>query len=126
MTAHDPKPERTLIAETLLDGRHAKGWSLRQAEKESGVSNGYISQVEKGTVRPSPAVLQKLAAAYDVPYRLLMERAGYIRPANEIPTADRIPAFVYKAAEVFSEEDWEIAQSFFKQLEDLRRRHSES
>lgn len=125
MTAHDPKPERALIAGTLLEARQAKGWSLRQAEKESGVSNGYISQVEKGSVRPSPDVLQKLATAYDVPYRLLMERAGYIKPANENPNADRIPAFVFNAAEVFSQEDWDMAQSFFEQLHNLKRRRSE-
>lgn len=125
MTAHDPKPERTLIADTLLDARHAKSWSLRQAEKESGVSNGYISQVEKGTVRPSPDVLQKLASAYDVPYRLLMERAGYIKPANDDPNANRVPAFVFNAAEVFNQEDWDMAQRFFEQLHDLKRRRSE-
>lgn len=116
-----PKPELELIAKTLREARDHKDWSLRDVEAESKVSNSYLAQVEKALVKPSPDVLLKLADAYDIPYHLLMERAGYVRPEDETPNRDKVPAFVFSAAEVFDDDDWEMAQQFFAQLEKVKR-----
>lgn len=121
MSERTRKPELELIAKTLRDTRDSKGWSLREVEAVSQVSNSYLAQVEKAFVKPSPDVLLKLADAYGVPYRLLMERAGYVRPESDEPRRDKVPAFVYSFADVFDESDWEIAQQFFMQLEKAKR-----
>ena len=60
--------------------RDEKGLSLRKVEKDTGISNAYLSQLERGiATNPSPSVLHKLAKCYDYPYSKLMELAGYIK-----------------------------------------------
>ena len=69
----------------LADLRTAKGFSLREVEEATGnaVSNAYLSQLENGKIKkPSPNVLHNLAAVYAVPYEALMEKAGYLLPAE--------------------------------------------
>jgi len=64
--------------------RESQRLKLREVEEASGVSNAYLSQLETGKIsRPSPHILHKLASAYNAPYEILMEKAGYItRPAT--------------------------------------------
>ena len=69
----------------LADLRKAKRLSLREVEEATGraVSNAYLSQLENGRIqKPSPSVLHGLADVYAVPYETLMEKAGYLRPAE--------------------------------------------
>lgn len=67
----------------LREGRQAAGFTLRAVEAETGISNGYLSQIESGRVEsPSPNMLHKLAAAYGIDYTDLLVRAGH-----RVPTA---------------------------------------
>ena len=59
--------------------------SLREIERESGVSHTYLSSLEKGRDprtgkerKPTPDTLKKLAQVYSVPYERLMSAAGYM------------------------------------------------
>ena len=75
----------TQLGAVLADLRMAKGLSLRQVEEatDKAVSNAYLSQLENGKIKkPSPNVLHNLAAVYAVPYEALMEKAGYLLPAE--------------------------------------------
>src|SRR4051794_29642483 len=109
--AQTPEAARVTALRALgrqLEGaRSSRGWSLRQAEKESGVSNGYISQIERGEVEPSPDVLQRLGRAYSIPFDVLMEAAGYIMRRTEPRDNGGVPAFVFSAAERMDERDWD-------------------
>lgn len=67
------------LASELKQLREIRGYSLRQVEKATGVSNAYLSQLERGdAAKPSPDKLSRLAKFYDVPYEQLMELAGYL------------------------------------------------
>jgi transcriptional regulator with XRE-family HTH domain len=85
------------LGTVLADLRMAKGLSLRQVEEatDKAVSNAYLSQLENGRIRkPSPNVLHNLAAVYAVPYEALMEKAGYLLPAeNDGGRRKRLAAF---------------------------------
>ncbi len=71
------------LAEELKTIRTIRKLSLRVVEKETGISNAYLSQLERGEAEnPSPDKLQKLARYYGVPYETLMKAAGYLRPAS--------------------------------------------
>jgi transcriptional regulator with XRE-family HTH domain len=60
--------------------RAASGFSLRDVEEGTEISNAYLSQLENEKItKPSPHILHKLAAFYGVAYELLMEQAGYIK-----------------------------------------------
>jgi len=82
----------------LKAARKAKGLTLREVEETTGISNAYLSQLESGKVKqPSPINLNKLGRAYDIPYEVLMEKAGYPVPKaqffNSLPnnmTASRL------------------------------------
>jgi transcriptional regulator with XRE-family HTH domain len=59
--------------------REEKDLGLREVAKLAGVNHGYLSQLERGEVaQPAPAILQKLARGYDVPFQVLMDWAGYL------------------------------------------------
>ncbi|ACZ61379.1 hypothetical protein DhcVS_217 [Dehalococcoides mccartyi VS] len=71
--------EEANLGQFLKSLRDRQRMSLRDAEKESGVSNAYIAQLEKGDrPAPSPDILKKLAKAYNVTVRELLMRAGYL------------------------------------------------
>ena len=58
--------------------------SIRQVAEETGISNAYLSQLERGVAEnPSPHFLHKLAKYYDVPYETLMAAAGYVKPGTK-------------------------------------------
>ena len=66
------------IGALLRKLREIKGFSLREVERRSGVSNAYLSQIEGGKVKnPSPHHLFKLAKVYEIEYSELMKAAGY-------------------------------------------------
>ena len=72
------------IAEELRRLRTLKGVSLREVEKETGVSNAYLSQLEnKKTDKPSPHILHKLANYYNAEYKNLLRIAGYLEEKND-------------------------------------------
>jgi transcriptional regulator with XRE-family HTH domain len=80
------KPPQVELGGLLAHLRVVKGLSLRQVEEstEKVVSNSYLSALEKGRIqKPSPHVLHRLAAVYEVPYETLMEKAGYLLPSEE-------------------------------------------
>ena len=75
------------LSQELSRLRKLRGKTLRAVEKDTGVSNAYLSQLENGSVkRPRPHVLHILADFYDVPYEDLMTKAGYLsRNDNKRP-----------------------------------------
>ncbi len=82
--------------------RDRQRMSLRDVERESGVSNAYIAQLEKGDrPAPSPDILKKLARAYNVTVRELLLRAGYLdEPEVSATEEQRIEAaFQYVLAD---------------------------
>lgn len=71
------------LATELKKIRAASGASLRTVEKATGISNAYLSQLERGEAEnPSPDKLYALAEFFKVPYNLLMQAAGYMKKAE--------------------------------------------
>lgn len=74
------------LGDHLRGARKATGLSLRGVEARTGITNGYLSQIESNTVeRPSPNVLFKLSDVYGIDYNDLMRRAGH-HVARETPS----------------------------------------
>jgi transcriptional regulator with XRE-family HTH domain len=66
------------IGEFIRDLRHNARISLRQLAEQAGVSNPYLSQIERGLRKPSAEVLQQLAAALRVSTPVMYLRAGLL------------------------------------------------
>ncbi len=94
--------EESNFGQFLKSLRDKQRMSLRDAEKESGVSNAYIAQMEKGDrPAPSPDILKKLARAYNITVRELLLRAGYLdEPEVTATDEERVEAaFQYAMAD---------------------------
>jgi transcriptional regulator with XRE-family HTH domain len=57
--------------------------SIRDLAKLAGVSNPYLSQIERGLRKPSADILQQLARAMQISAESLYERAGILDPSSE-------------------------------------------
>jgi transcriptional regulator with XRE-family HTH domain len=68
------------LGEYLREQRESSRLSLRQLAEQAGVSNPYLSQIERGLRRPSAEVLQQLAKALRISAEQLYLRAGIVSP----------------------------------------------
>ncbi len=80
------------FGEYLKSLREKQRLSLREVERDSGVSNAYIAQIERGDrPAPSPDILRKLAPVYNVTVQLLLEKAGYLEePEQTMSEQERV------------------------------------
>ncbi len=67
----------------LRDQRRGAQLSLRQLADQAGVSNPYLSQIERGLRRPSAQVLQQLAKALRLSAETMYVRAGMLDPDED-------------------------------------------
>lgn len=74
------------VGEFIAAQRRAAELSLRQLAEQTGVSNPYLSQIERGLRRPSAEVLQQLAKALRVSAETLYVRAGILDPDDHAAT----------------------------------------
>src|SRR5436190_1054967 len=65
--------------------RHAK-LSLRQLSDAAGVSNPYLSQIERGLRKPSAEILQQLAKALRISAETLYVQAGILSDDEALPS----------------------------------------
>jgi transcriptional regulator with XRE-family HTH domain len=68
------------LGEYLAEQRRHAQLSLRQLSDLAGVSNPYLSQIERGLRKPSADVLQQLAKALRISAETLYIRAGILDP----------------------------------------------
>jgi transcriptional regulator with XRE-family HTH domain len=77
------------LGEYLRDQRRNAQLSLRQLAEAAGVSNPYLSQIERGLRKPSAEVLQQVAKALRISAETLYVRAGILdaeRDRDEVET----------------------------------------
>lgn len=77
------------LGEYLKEQRVAAELSLRQLAEQAGVSNPYLSQIERGLRKPSAEVLQQLARALRISAEQLYVRAGILSPDYTADTSVR-------------------------------------
>jgi transcriptional regulator with XRE-family HTH domain len=66
------------LGEYLREQRRSAQLSLRQLADAAGVSNPYLSQIERGLRKPSAEVLQQVAKALRISAETLYVRAGIL------------------------------------------------
>ena len=77
------------VGEYLAEQRRHAQLTLRQLSDLAGVSNPYLSQIERGLRKPSADVLQQLAKALRISAETLYIRAGILDPDDHTDPADR-------------------------------------
>ena len=85
------------LGEFIREQRAIGQLSLRKLSERAGVSNPYLSQIERGLRRPSAEILQQIARALEISAETLYVRAGIldeptgvVDPVGEIRRDTRI------------------------------------
>ncbi|MGZ4682167.1 MAG: helix-turn-helix domain-containing protein [Acidimicrobiales bacterium] len=68
------------LGEFIREQRRAGQLSLRKLSELSGISNPYLSQIERGLRHPSAEILQQIARSLSISSETLYERAGILEP----------------------------------------------
>jgi transcriptional regulator with XRE-family HTH domain len=78
------------LGEFIREQRNVGQMSLRKLSEVAGVSNPYLSQIERGLRRPSAEILQQIARALEISSETLYVRAGILdEPGTEVdPVAE--------------------------------------
>lgn len=77
--APDPWAE---LGEFIREQRAGARLSIRRLSDLAGVSNPYLSQIERGLRRPSADILQQIAKALRISAETLYVRAGILDPPD--------------------------------------------
>jgi transcriptional regulator with XRE-family HTH domain len=87
---HDDVDQRQILEQRLADvgdfirtQREVARMSVRRLAEVAGVSNPYLSQIERGLRKPSAEILQQIAKALQISAETLYERAGLLSDVGD-------------------------------------------
>ncbi|GAB2824577.1 MULTISPECIES: helix-turn-helix domain-containing protein [Lentzea] len=80
------------IGEYIREQRNNAKISLRELAKQAGVSNPYLSQIERGLRKPSAEILQQIAKGLRISAEVLYVEAGILQQREGGALADAIVA----------------------------------
>lgn len=109
------------VGKFIRDQRNSVGLSVRKLAKLAGVSNPYLSQIERGLRRPSAEILQGIAKALRISAETLYVKAGILDDRPEKDLGDAILADG-SISEVQKKALVQIYRSFRAQTEQRRAR----
>ncbi|QWF79942.1 helix-turn-helix domain-containing protein [Amycolatopsis sp. CA-230715] len=84
------------IGEYIRQQRSNAKISLRQLSKLAGVSNPYLSQIERGVRKPSAEILQQIAKGLRISAEALYVQAGIL----DLPTGGPVPEAIRSDTEL--------------------------
>ena len=73
------------LGEFIRDQRENARLSVRNLSERAGISNPYLSQIERGLRKPSAEILQQIARALRISAETLYVRAGILEPRGDRP-----------------------------------------
>lgn len=76
--AASPAAAASSIGHFIREQREAAQVSVRQLAQRAGVSNPYLSQIERGLRKPSAEILQQIAHGLSISAEQLYARAGLL------------------------------------------------
>ena len=81
------------VGEFIRSQRERANLSLRRLADRAGISNPYLSQIERGVRKPSAEILKRISRALSISAETLYTRAGLIEGgAAPLPVIDAIEA----------------------------------
>src|ERR1700691_3864802 len=70
------------LGEFIREQRNTARLSLRRLSELAGISNPYLSQIERGLRKPSAEILQQIAKALRISAETLYIQAGILEPGT--------------------------------------------
>jgi transcriptional regulator with XRE-family HTH domain len=71
------------LGEFIREQRASARLSLRRLSELAGISNPYLSQIERGLRKPSAEILQQIARALRISAETLYVQAGILEPRTD-------------------------------------------
>jgi transcriptional regulator with XRE-family HTH domain len=108
----------------IRDQRHGAQISLRQLARQAGVSNPYLSQIERGLRKPSAEILQQIAKALRISAEALYVQAGIL---EERDADTDVPGAILRDEWITERQKQvllEIYDSFRKENDGQRQEHA--
>jgi len=72
------------VGEFIREQRRIGHLSLRKLSEMAGISNPYLSQIERGLRKPSAEILQQIARALEISSETLYVRAGILEERSDL------------------------------------------
>ncbi|HSZ37488.1 MAG TPA: helix-turn-helix transcriptional regulator [Acidimicrobiales bacterium] len=85
----DPKDRWHDLGSFIREQRGSARLSLRRLSELAGISNPYLSQIERGLRRPSAEILQQIAKALRISAETLYVQAGILEAPSGSPDLTR-------------------------------------
>ena len=82
MVVADLETRMRELGEFIRDQRRVGHLSLRKLSEMAGISNPYLSQIERGLRKPSAEILQQIARALEISSETLYVQAGILDPRD--------------------------------------------
>ncbi len=102
--ADDSEPlEPVDVGAFIREQRHLAELSLRRLAELAGVSNPYLSQIERGLRKPSAEILLQLAKALQVSAETMYVRAGILDQEIEVDTSS-LESAIRRASDLTEEQ----------------------
>jgi transcriptional regulator with XRE-family HTH domain len=109
------------LGSTLKRARTARGLSLRDVERRTGIKSGHLSQIETGTIaKPDMAILWDLALLYGLDFSRLAALAGLTSGAGTSDRSRQRVTVALRALEGLSPREHAEALSFIAELKARR------
>lgn len=90
------------VGEFIRQQRESAQKSIRDLARSAGVSNPYLSQIERGIRRPSADILQQIARALEISAETLYVRAGILDGTP--PETSSVPEAINSDARLTAEQ----------------------
>jgi transcriptional regulator with XRE-family HTH domain len=85
-------PRASALGEFIRRQRELSELSMRQVATMSGISNPYLSQIERGLRAPSEQVLEAIAASLQMSAQALRQEAGVPEHPTVVEDSDVVAA----------------------------------
>ena len=85
-------PQLDEVGSFIKEQRQKSALSIRKLAEMTGVSNPYLSQIERGIRTPSAEILRSIAGALSIRTETLYQRAGLLDEKEAPSVADAVGA----------------------------------
>jgi transcriptional regulator with XRE-family HTH domain len=96
----------------IRDQRRKAQLSLRKLAERSGVSNPYLSQIERGLRQPSAKILKGIATALEVSAESLFTQAGILDGGPEDTGESGVLRSIFRDPELTDGQRRELAETY--------------
>jgi transcriptional regulator with XRE-family HTH domain len=108
----------------IRDQRRKAQLSLRKLAERSGVSNPYLSQIERGLRQPSAKILKGIATALEVSAETLFTQAGILDGGPEDAGESGVLRSIFRDPELTDGQRRELAETYERFRSDTAERRA--